>query len=209
MGAANKLSKLHNFLILFRISVDCIRRGRFLIFIFTLFFVQGSAYAREVKVANITITNLNGNLVVYSLNIEGAFTTEMKKAVLSGVPTTFSYLVTLHRVRSLWADKEIANIKVTHTIEYNSMKKEFVVKRSWENYKPEVVQSFEEARKLMTEIDNLKIVPLNKLEKGKKYQVRAKAELSKMTLPLYLHYVLFFVSLWDFETEWYSIDFTY
>ncbi|MCP4109650.1 MAG: DUF4390 domain-containing protein [Desulfobacteraceae bacterium] len=190
-------------------SVDCIRRGRFLIFIFTLFFVQGSAYAREVKVANITITNLNGNLVVYSLNIEGAFTTEMKKAVLSGVPTTFSYLITLHRVRNLWADKEIANIKATHTIEYNSMKKEFVVKRSWENYKPDVVQSFEEARKLMTEIDNLKIVPLSKLEKGKKYQVRAKAELSKMTLPLYLHYVLFFVSLWDFETEWYSIDFTY
>jgi len=61
----------------------------------------------------------------------------------------------------------------------------------------------------MTEIDGLKVVPLSNLEKDKRYQLRAKAELSKRTLPFYLHYVLFFVSLWDFETDWYAIDFTY
>jgi hypothetical protein len=61
----------------------------------------------------------------------------------------------------------------------------------------------------MAEIDSLKIVPLWKLEKGGKYQIRAKAELSKLTLPFYLHYILFFVSLWDFETDWYTIDFIY
>jgi len=37
----------------------------------------------------------------------------------------------------------------------------------------------------------------------------AKAELNKLTLPFHLHYVLFFVSLWDFETDWYTIDFVY
>ena len=36
-----------------------------------------------------------------------------------------------------------------------------------------------------------------------------KAELEKVRLPLYLHYVLFFVSLWDFETDWFTIDFIY
>ena len=53
----------------------------------------------------------------------------------------------------------------------------------------------------MSEVDSLKIVPLSALEKGGHYQIRAKAQLSKLTLPLYLHYVLFFVSLWDFETD--------
>ena len=61
----------------------------------------------------------------------------------------------------------------------------------------------------MTEIDNLKIIPLNRLEKGEQYQLRVKAEVSKKTLPLYLHYILFFVSLWDYETDWYTIDFTF
>ncbi|MGA8181415.1 MAG: DUF4390 domain-containing protein, partial [Desulfobacterales bacterium] len=74
---------------------------------------------------------------------------------------------------------------------------------------PQMTQSFDEAQKLMTEIDSLKIVPLKQLEKGGHYQLRAKAELSKVTLPFYLHYVLFFVSLWDFETDLYTVDFIY
>jgi len=61
----------------------------------------------------------------------------------------------------------------------------------------------------MCEVDNIRLVTLNKLEKGLRYQIRAKAELSDITLPFYLHYLLFFVSLWKFETEWYTIDFTY
>ena len=61
----------------------------------------------------------------------------------------------------------------------------------------------------MATIDGLKVVSLGKLEKGRQYQLSAKAELNKLTLPFYLHHVLFFVSLWDFETDWYSVDFIY
>jgi hypothetical protein len=106
-------------------------------------------------------------------------------------------------------DKKIAGIKVTHAVKYNNLKKEFAVKRSWENGEPVVTQSFEEVQKLMTGIDSLKIVPLSVLEKGSHYQIRAKAELSKLTLPFYLHYLFFFVSLWDFETDLYTINFIY
>ena len=73
----------------------------------------------------------------------------------------------------------------------------------------EMTKSFEEAQKLMSEINSLSIIPLGRLEKGRQYQLRTKAEVSKKTLPLNLHYVLFFVSLWDFETDWYTIDFIY
>ena len=59
----------------------------------------------------------------------------------------------------------------------------------------------------MTVIDAFPVYPLIELEKGRQYQIRAKAEVSKLTLPLYLHYILF--SLWDVETDWYTIDFIY
>jgi len=61
----------------------------------------------------------------------------------------------------------------------------------------------------MTGVDSLKIVPLSVLEKGSHYQIRAKAEFGKSTLPFYLHYVFIFISLWDFETDLYTIDFIY
>ena len=109
----------------------------------------------------------------------------------------------------MWFDKKLVDLTITHTITYNSLKKEYSVTRSWDTNSPVVVRSFDTAKKLMAEIDSLKVIPLEQLKKGNQYQIQAKAKLSRVTLPYYLHYVLFFLSLWDFETDWYTIDFIY
>ena len=166
------------------------------------------ACGQEATLANITVSNTRDDLLLY-LSLEGAFSEKLKKAILSGVPATFYILTKLNSVRHLWLDREIADIIVTHTIKYDNLKKEFFVRRSWRNNEPEVTKSFSEAQKWMTEVNSLKILPLDELEKGKHYQLRTKAEVSKQTLPFYLHYILFFVSLWDIETDWYTIDFIY
>lgn len=173
-----------------------------------LLVIANAGSAQDATLTNITVSNTRDDLLIY-LNLEGAFREEMKKAILSGVPSTFSFLAKLNRTRNFWFDQAIADIEVTHTIIYDNIKKEFTVKRSWKEDNPEVTKSFKEAKKWMTEINSLKIIPLNRLEKGEQYQLRVKAEVSKKTLPLYLHYILFFVSLWDFETDWYAIDFIY
>ena len=172
-----------------------------------LFFVQNLAFAQDARLTNIIVTNTSDDLLMY-LNVEGAFIDEIKKAILSGVPTTFSFFITLYKVRNLWFDNNLADLKISHTIKYNNLKKEFTVIRS-ESGKSVVTQSFKEAQKLMSEIDRLKVVPLSMLDKGSHYQIRANAELNKVTLPYYLHHILFFVSLWDFETDLYAIDFIY
>ena len=169
---------------------------------------QNHAYAQDATLNNIIVNNTRDDLLLF-LEVEGAFREKLEKAILSGVPTTFSFFVTLHRDRSFWLDEKIADISVAHTIKYNNLKKEFVITRSWEPGKTSVTQSFEEAQKLMSEIKSIHIISLDKLTKGSHYQIKTKAELSKLTLPLSLHYILFFVSLWDFETDWYTIDFTY
>jgi hypothetical protein len=167
--------------------------------------------AKAARFEELRISNLGDDLVVY-LKVRGAFKKDMKEAVMSGVKTTFFFLITLKKVRDFLPDKSIASVTLTHSLKYHSLKNEFVVRRSWEeNALPDgvVVETFDEARERMSEIDNISLIPLNMLKKGEKYQLRAKAEMGKITLPFYLHYVLFFVSMWDFETDWYAIDFTY
>ena len=117
-----------------------------------VFFVQNLAFAQDARLTNIIVTNTQDDLLVY-LNVEGAFTEKMKKAILSGVPTTFSFFFSLYQVRNLWFDKNIADIKITNTIKYDNLKEEFTVKRSWEKSGPQVTKSFDEAKKLMSEID--------------------------------------------------------
>jgi len=166
------------------------------------------SYAQDAMLANIIVTNTRDDLLLY-LTVKNAFPSEIEETIHSGVPAAFSFYINLYRVRNFWPDKEITELEVTHTIKYDNLRKEYIVTRSWEGNQPQTVKSFMEAKKLMTEIDSLTIVSLKQLEKGKRYQIRAKAKLSKLTLPFYLHYVLFFVSLWDFETDWYTIDFIY
>ncbi len=184
------------------------KRILLLVFIGLFILVQGLAMAQEATLTNIIVTNTRDDLLIY-LKVEGAFTEKMKTAVQSGVPASFSFYVNLYQAKSMWFDENLADLEIIHTIKYNSLKKEFLISRSWDDNSPVVVQSFAEAQKLMAEINSLKIIPLNMLEKGRQYQIRAKAKLSKLTLPYYLHYVLFFLSLWDFETDWYTIDFIY
>ncbi len=164
--------------------------------------------AQKARLADITVSNTRDDLLLY-VTLEGAFSPELKEVILSGVPATFSFPVKLNNVRNMWFDQEIADIEVTHTIRYDNLKKEFSVRRSWKNNDLEVTRSFEEAQKWMTRISSLKIIPLSRLEKGQHYQLRIKAVVNKQTLPFYLHYILFFISFWDLETDWYAIDFIY
>ena len=136
-------------------------------------------------------------------------------SLISIVNKNYPKIVTILLTGYKDADDMITAIKagafsvVTKPWDTDNLKKEFTIKRSWKNGAPLTTQSFDEAQKLMSDIDSLKIVPLKRLKKGEHYQIRAKAELSKVVLPFYLHYVFIFVSLWDFETDLYTIDFIY
>lgn len=180
----------------------------FLVLVILLLSLYGVAMARDATLTNIIVTNTRDDLLVY-LSVDGAFTQKMEDAVKNGVPASFTFFINLYRTRSMWVDKKLADLSITHTIKYNSLKKEYSVSRSWDSNSPVILQSFDAAKKSMTEIDSLKVIPLGLLERGKQYQIQAKAKLSRVTLPYYLHYVLFFLSLWDFETDWYTIDFIY
>ena len=178
----------------------------FIFFIFLL--LHAPALAEDARLTNITVSNTRDDLLL-SLSVEGAFSEDMKKAILNGVSATFSFFVSLNRVRNFLPDSEISDIEVIHTVEYDNLKKEFTISRSWEGGNTKVTKSFEEAQKLMSEINSITIIPLNKLTKGEQYRLSVKAESSKKALMRYLGYVLFFVSLGDFETDWYAIDFIY
>ena len=175
-------------------------------FCWALFIVQ-PAYSQQARLTNFVVTSTREDLMIF-LTLEGAFTENMKAAILSGVPTTVSFSITLEKIRSFWLNRKIVDKKINHSIKYNPLRNEFTVKRSWET-DPIVTESINEAIVLMSDVDSLKIIPLNSLEKGSQYQIRAKAKSDKFTLPFYLHHVFFFLSQWDFETDWYTVNFYY
>ena len=166
------------------------------------------AMAKEAYLSDFVVTNTRDHLLIY-FKVNNCFTPEMNNAIESGIETTFTFFVQLSEKRDLIWDKKIADLEVNHSIKYDSLKKTYSVRFSEDNNREVTARTFEEAKKLMAEIVALKVVPMHQLKKGKRYQIQMMAQLDKIRLPFYLHYVFFFLSLWDFETDWYAVDFRY
>lgn len=181
-----------------------------LIFALCLFLlVSGTAWGQDARVTDVIVTNTRDDLILY-FRVQGCFTKELQQAILNGIPTTFTFLASLDQVRNFWKDNNLRSLDIRHTVKYNNLKNEFMITRSEHSDKPVIVNTLSEAKRIMAEVENLRIIKLTSLERNYRYQVRVKAELSKITLPFYLHYVFrFFLFLWDFETDWYTTDFIY
>ena len=107
----------------------------------------------------------------------------------------------------LW-NKHIAGKEIQRTIKYDNLKKTFTVTTDGIS-QPMVFQDFESARKAMADFDGIAVVPFSRLSRGNNYYVLTKVKIDRVSLPFNMEYVLFFVSLWDFETPLYRLRFSY
>ncbi len=187
---------------------DCRLKAAVAIVFLSISILTTPALAEDAHLTDIVVTFNNDQLLVY-FNVKDCFTEDLNKAIESGINTTFTFFITLYEVRDFQWDRNMADLRVKHDITYDNLKEVYRIKLSERNNKMIPVKDFHEAKSLMSKIVGLKITNLQNLQKGNRYRVCMMAELDKIRLPFYLDYVLFFLSLWDFETEWYEIHFTY
>jgi hypothetical protein len=161
----------------------------------------------KADIVNVTLSQEGENLEV-SFRILNCFNSSMEEAILSGVPTTFRIRVVLERPGLSILNAPILDLTLERTVEYDILRNEFIVTLPEHAERVRVTGSLEEVSRWMSDVKNLPIIPLSRLHKDETYQLRLKAELSKIRLPFFFRYILFFVSLWDFETDWRQVIFT-
>ena len=167
-----------------------------------------TAIAQEPRLKNITLSSTDERMVL-SMHVEGAFTPEVIDSIYQEAKAEFTFLIRLYRDRRMWLDEKIVNLDLTHSLHYDQARETFMIHRSWAKDPLVETRSLAEAQALMTRIERIAILSLTQMQKGEGYELRAKAELKPITLPYYLHYVFYFVTLWDFETDWHSVFFIY
>ena len=163
--------------------------------------VSTEGQAIEPKISDIIITNNAENVLLYARLVNG-FKTEMESAILAGVPSIFTLQLEVYQPRSYIWDKKIVSYEIKRTIKYDNLKKTFSIFTNG-NKDPVVLPDFESAQKAMADFSGIIVTPLQALIKGARYYLKIKIKIDKVRLPLHMEYVLFFVSYWDFETDWY------
>ncbi len=149
-----------------------------------------------------------GQDVEVNFKLENCFTPKMEEAILNGVPTTFRIIVALEKPAPALMKGDVVDFALEHTIRYNRLNNEFQVHLPEHPQKFLVTRNFNEAKAWMSTIRGLPIIATCWLRKDLEYTLKVKAELSKVELPLFFRYIIFWVSLWDFETDWYTVKFS-
>jgi len=163
---------------------------------------------RDPYIADILITTSQTHLLLFC-SIKNTLTPEMIEGIHNGIPITFTFLVELEQVRKKWFDKSMAEITIQHTLTYDSLKEQYYVHRSEKTANPFVTDSLDKAMEVMVELNGIRIIKSEEMKPDAPYAIHVKATLAEKTLPLYMHYIIPFISLWDFETDWRTIEFRY
>jgi hypothetical protein len=142
-----------------------------------------------------------------SFRLEDCFTPKMEEAIQNGVPTTFKIIVAVERPALAVMKSQVVDFTLEHTIKYDRLNNEYMVRLPEHPEKVLVTRNFNEAKRWMSTVEKLPVIPTCWLLKDQEYYLKVKAELSKVRLPLFFRYILFWVSLWDFETGWEKIQF--
>ena len=168
---------------------------------FVLLLTARPAFTGDAELTNLIVRNSNDQLQV-DLSIKGIFTEEMKAAVSKGFPISLTFLILLYEVRDYWFDEEIMGKTALHDIKFDVLKKEYRIRRSWEKRPSSIIKDFEKAQRLFFEIKEFDVISLKRLKKSKQYQLRVKLEIDGKNFP--------FTGLpWEFETDWYTLNFIY
>lgn len=159
------------------------------------------------RMVDLLITSNTEKVLLYA-RLVNCFKPEMESAIMAGVPAVFTLHMDVYQERSYLWNRNIVSKEIQRTIKYDNLKKYFSIITS-DDDQPVVFPDFQSAQKALADLNGVAVIPLSRLSKGNNYHVQVKVKMDKVRLPFNMEYVLFFVSLWDFETPFYKIRFSY
>lgn len=160
----------------------------------------------DMKIKDVLVTNDKSNVLVYAR--VSPFSSDLEKAILAGVPTTFIYKIEFYQDNKSWLDERLALIEVKKNIKYDQVKKTFYLTSNFQK-SAEGFQKFEEARLAIAEINGIPVISIKDLKENQRYYARIKLEWENYRLPFYAAFVRIFLSLRDFETDWHCQPFEF
>ncbi|ADW17139.1 hypothetical protein Despr_0965 [Desulfobulbus propionicus DSM 2032] len=160
------------------------------------------------EIKDIIVTTSDVDLLLFA-TVKNGFTQEMIEGVKSGIPVVFTYQLELIKTSGNWLNTSLVESSVTHTLSFDAERQEYRITFSDQEGKAVTTTDLDEAKRLTAELNGVKVIALSQLIPDAPYAIHFKVTLKKGSLPLGMHRILPFSSLWDFETDWRTIEFRY
>lgn len=164
---------------------------------------EGLAGRFEVRSADLELQD-----GVYHLNarIDLPISEAVRRGLVEGVPLSLEVDLDIERVRQLLPDSRVAELTQRYRLQYNAVTARYIL-RNENSGQQESLGTVDEAIAHLSEVHSLPALDKALIAPDRRYEGRVKAKIDFGTVPFTLRLLMFWVSDWHRESDWYAWTF--
>jgi uncharacterized protein DUF4390 len=164
---------------------------------------EGLAGRFEVRSADLELQD-----GVYHLNarIDLPISEAVRHGLVEGVPLTLEVDLDIERVRQLLPNSRVAELTQRYRLQYNAVTARYIL-RNENSGQQESLGTVDEAIAHLSEVHSLPALDKALIAADRRYEGRVKARIDFGTVPFTLRLLMFWVSDWHRESDWYAWTF--
>lgn len=164
---------------------------------------EGLAGRFEVRSADLELKD-----GVYHLNarIDLPISDAVRRGLVEGVPLTLEVDLDIERVRQLLPNSRVAELTQRYRLQYNAVSARYIL-RNENSGQQESLGTLDEAIAHLSEVHSLPALDKALIDADRRYEGRVKAKIDFGTVPFTLRLLMFWVSDWHRESDWYAWTF--
>jgi hypothetical protein len=115
--------------------------------------------------------------VLVTFDLSDGFTADVRDAIQSGLPTTFSYVVELRQGSATWFDRTLSAVTIAATVRFDNLTRRYQMSRSFGDRVEDApaTEDLDAVRRWMTHFERVPVSATSTLEANGEYYVRVRA----------------------------------
>jgi Domain of unknown function (DUF4390) len=164
---------------------------------------EGLAGRFEVRSADLELKD-----GVYHLNarIDLPISDAVRRGLVEGVPLALEVDLDIERVRQLLPNSRVAELTQRYHLQYNAVSARYIL-RNDNSGQQESLGTVDEAIEHLSEVHSLPALDKALIAPDRRYEANVRAKLDFGTVPFTLRLLMFWVSDWHRESDWYAWTF--
>jgi hypothetical protein len=145
---------------------------------------------------------------VYHLNarLDLPVSEAVRRGLAEGVPLSMEVDLDIERVRQFFPNSRVAELTQHYQLQYNAVSARYVLKNE-NSGQQESLGTLEGALDLASEIRDLPVLDKSLIQRDRRYEASVRAKVDYGSVPFTLRLVMFWVSDWHRESDWYTWTF--
>jgi hypothetical protein len=145
---------------------------------------------------------------VYHLNarLDLPINDAVRRGLAQGVPLSLELDLGIKRVRQLLPNSSVAELTQRYHLQYNAVSARYIL-RNDNSGQQESLGSINEAIEHLSEVHSLPALDKALIARDRRYEANVRAKIDFGTVPFTMRVLMFWVSDWHRESDWYAWTF--